>query len=121
MHRETRNEAVATDDDVVAPGDRPYAGDVTGDDRRPVDEQVCRGGRRRACARGDRDVDRSDRTRRRVHLEGGPVAFTTAPGAGVWPNVTIAPGTNPVPAIVTGVPPATGPLSGVTTASFGAP
>jgi len=40
--------------------------------------------------------------------------------AAVPPNVTVAPAEKPVPAIVTGVPPETGPLDGDTDETVGA-
>ena len=45
---------------------------------------------------------------------------TTTPVAGVPPRLTVAPATKPVPVIVTGVPPAVGPLVGAIVLTVGA-
>ena len=48
------------------------------------------------------------------------VASTTVtPVAGTPENVTMAPGANPVPVMVTAAPPATGPVGGVTEVTTG--
>ena len=44
---------------------------------------------------------------------------TDTPAAGTPPNVTLAPKANPVPLIVTAVPPVVGPVPGVTEAIVG--
>ena len=45
--------------------------------------------------------------------------FTVTPAAAVTPNFTVAPETNPVPEIVTLVPPASGPAEGLTAVTVG--
>ena len=44
---------------------------------------------------------------------------TDTPLAGVEPKFTVAPATNPVPVIVTVLPPATGPVLGLTPVTVG--
>jgi hypothetical protein len=46
--------------------------------------------------------------------------FTVTPVAAVAPNFTVAPETNPLPVIVTLVPPANGPAEGLTAVTVGA-
>ena len=102
---------------TVPPASGPGVRADGGDGRDLVAEEVSHAGRRRAIAVGDRDIDRAGAAGLVAVIEVEELTVMAVPA--LAPNETVELAVKPVPVMVTTVPPASGPVSGLMAVTVG--